>query len=96
VLPVRIPGPVLLATAWLVETAARLTRTRPPFETTGVRYLLTGHAMDNARLLGTGFVLRYAETIPGLLETVAWYERHGWRGFRGGEAVPSPLAVAEA
>ncbi len=91
VLPIRIPGIALLATAWLVETAARITRTRPLFETTGVRYLLTGHAMSSRRLVETGFVFQYPDTMSGLTETIRWYEANAWRGFRRGETPPSPL-----
>lgn len=91
VLPIRIPGVALLATASLVETVARITRTRPLFETTGVRYLLTGHAMSNQRLAATGFVFQYPDTMTGLTETIGWYESTGWRGFRRGEAPPTPL-----
>lgn len=91
VLPIRIPGIALLATAWLVESAARVTRTRPLFETTGVRYLLTGHAMSNERLAATGFVFQYPDTMTGLSETIRWYESTDWQGFRRGEAPLIPL-----
>ncbi len=95
-LPIRIPGFLLLATAWLVETAARVTRTRPMFETTGVRYLLTGHAMENARLAASGYPFRYPSTMAGLIDTIRWYETTGWKGFDHREPVPSPFDGAPA
>ncbi|MFN7955042.1 MAG: NAD-dependent epimerase/dehydratase family protein [bacterium] len=94
VLPIRIPGFLLLLTAWLVETVARITRTRPMFETTGVRYLLTGHVLDGARLAASGYEFRYPDTLAGLAQTIRWYEGHGWKGFRRGEPVPSPFTEA--
>lgn len=91
VLPIRIPGFLLMFTAWFVETAARITRTRPMFETTGVRYLLTGHVLDGTRLAATGYSFRHPETLAGLRETIRWYESHDWKGFRSGESIPTPF-----
>jgi nucleoside-diphosphate-sugar epimerase len=84
-LGVPVPAALLKGFAWLAETVARLTKTKPLFEVESIDYITCGHALDNSRLRGLGYTLLYPSILGSLGEIIGWYEKTGWRVFKDGD-----------
>jgi dihydroflavonol-4-reductase len=76
---VFLPGPVALAAAAAVETAARAMGKRPPVCREMVKTVLHGHAYDGSRA-SRELGLQYTPAEETVRRTLAWYREHGYLG----------------
>lgn len=80
--PIRIPVFPLRIAAYFAELFAKLTNGSPPFELDSIDYIAAGHALSNAKLMATGYDLRYPDVLKALPETIEWYEKTDWEVFK--------------
>lgn len=95
-LGIPVPGAVLKAFAWLAETFARATGTRPLFEVESIDYITCGHGLANDRLRATGYQFQFPSILEALPGIIAWYEKTGWRVFKDGDTTDALEEVVGA
>lgn len=76
--PIWLVRQLAYIAGFCMRQLSRITRRPPVIETQAVKLLGVDHWYSNEKLKSLGFHCRYPDAKPGLVETVRWYEAHGW------------------
>ncbi|MBI2070171.1 MAG: NAD(P)-dependent oxidoreductase [Elusimicrobia bacterium] len=77
-LPIHFPITPIKITAFIDQTVSRWLGRRPTLERDLIGYLDRDSWMDNTKLKGLGYQLKYPSLTKGLPEVIGWYKQQGW------------------
>jgi nucleoside-diphosphate-sugar epimerase len=72
--PIQVLGPV----AAMSQLLAKGLGTKSKLEKDTLHYMSCDRIWDNTKIKEAGFELKHPDLLPGMKETLRWYEDNGW------------------